>query len=120
MKTAIFLVFACLNSLLLAEDQASRIEDFIFPLPNELLSIAKEIPNNQRPAYTFRNFLVDLGIHFPERSKFTLDAQRKTLAVQLSHQEALNLLQLINKYVGRSAEEVANEISNLRRTITDH
>jgi len=110
----LFLSLALLGTCAFAQEPADELTDFTFPVPGNFTTSASEALKTHGKDLTY--FLKSQGILFPADSKAELDTTKNILTVRIPHQEALNLLQIINSCVGKEGDESAKAIFGLNQT----
>jgi hypothetical protein len=109
MKTVatILLSLALLGTSSFAEDPKAALMDFVLPVPDNFVTSAAGALKARNETVTY--YLKVQGIQFPEGSRVELNDTKKIIVARLPHREALNLIQIINAFMGDSAAEWAKE-----------
>ena|SRR6478609_8760043 len=105
--TTIFLSLALLSASIFAEEPKAPLMDFVLPVPDNFVASAAGAlkARNENVA----DYLKAQGIRFPEGSRVELNDTKKIITARLPHREALNLMQIINAFMGDSAATWAKE-----------
>lgn len=109
MKTfaALFMSLVFLAASIFAEEPKAGLMDFVLPVPDNFVASAAGALKLRNETVT--HYLKGQGIQFPEGSKVELNEAKKILMVRLPHRETLNLVQIINAFMGDSAAKISKE-----------
>lgn len=83
-----------------------------FPIPDQIITIRKEIPDKYRSECSLKCFFERSGITFPKENNFTFNEESNSLSVIMDRQNALNMISLLASYGERTDEEVKKEIKS--------